>query len=95
MAAQQGLDGAQYELGHMLYNGTGFAQDFAEAMRWFQLAAAQGEADAMWKIGEIHDRGRGVRRSRSTAIRWYKRACVAGQGDDALRALQHLLSRRG
>ena len=42
LAAAQGLDGAQYQLGIMYYNGFGVVLDGAEALRWHQIAAAQG-----------------------------------------------------
>ena len=42
LAAAQGYDSAQNNLGYMLSKGYGVAQDYAEALRWYKLAAAQG-----------------------------------------------------
>jgi len=74
LAAAQGLDKAQSELGDMYYSGEGVAQDYAEALRWWQLAAAQGDPDALYSVAHCHENGYGVRQSKAAAIRWYKRA---------------------
>ena len=48
LAAAQGLDGAQYQLGCMYSSlRSGVAVDYADARRWIQLAAAQGLPAAM------------------------------------------------
>ena len=41
LAAAQGLDEAQHNVGVMCENGFGVDRDAAEALRWQQLAAAQ------------------------------------------------------
>ncbi len=41
-----GLDVAQYSLGYMHCIGFGVAEDYAAALRFFQLAAAQGHPEA-------------------------------------------------
>jgi hypothetical protein len=40
-------------LGAMFEEGRGVAQDFAEAVRWYQLAAAQGHAGAAAKLAQL------------------------------------------
>ena len=40
--ADQGLAGAQFNLGIMYANGRGVVEDDAEAVRWYRLAADQG-----------------------------------------------------
>ena len=44
MAAEQGLAGAQFNLGVMYDNGRGVLKDEAEAVRWYRMAAEQGHA---------------------------------------------------
>jgi TPR repeat protein len=89
LAAAQGLDGAQGNLGHMYDNGEGVAQDYAEALRWYQLAAAQGHPMALYNVATCYEHGPGVRKNKAAAIRWYKRAQAAGDTDaaDQLRRL--------
>ena len=43
LAADQGLDCAQYNLGIMYANGHGVPQDFVSAHMWLNLSAAQGD----------------------------------------------------
>lgn len=45
-AAEQGHEGAQFNLGLILYSGDGIAKNEAEAVRWFRKAAEAGLADA-------------------------------------------------
>jgi TPR repeat protein len=40
LAAEQGIAGAQFNLGAMFESGRGVALDTAEAVRWYLLAAA-------------------------------------------------------
>ena len=79
LAAAQGLDGAQYELGCMHEYASGVAQSYAEALRWYKLAAAQGHPFASFTVAQYHEQGRrGVRKNNAAAIRWYRRAQVPG-----------------
>ena len=78
LAAAQGLDDAQFNLGVMYDNGLGVARDLVEALRWFQLAAAQGLPAALYWVADCHEKGRGVGRNTAEAIRWFKRALAAG-----------------
>jgi hypothetical protein len=47
LAAEQNHDAAQCNLGYMYYLGQGVAQDYAGAVKWYQLAAAQGLPEAI------------------------------------------------
>ena len=90
LAAAQGLDGAQCELGLMYGNGSGVIdEDYAETLRWFQLAAAQGHPDALYMVARCHNFGDGVPKNKAAAIRWYRRAAAAGK-TEAADALQQL-----
>jgi hypothetical protein len=62
----------------MYLNGEGVAQDYAEALRWFQLAAAQGYPGALYRVAKCHEDGLGVGRNKPEAIRWYRLAQAAG-----------------
>ena len=51
MAAEQGFDKAQNNLGFMYDNGLGVPQDYVQAHLWYNLAAAQG-FDLAWENRE-------------------------------------------
>jgi TPR repeat protein len=70
LAAAQGLDEAQSNLGFMYLFGWGVAEDSAQALRLFQLAAAQAFPAALFNIAACHENGRGVRKNKAAAIRW-------------------------
>jgi TPR repeat protein len=46
LAAEQGINKAQYNLGIMYDDGQGVPQDYAEAVKWYRLAAEQGNAES-------------------------------------------------
>ena len=89
LAAEQGLDFAQCQLGILFLTEEGVYQDFTEGVRLFQLAAARGHPLAFYCMGMCREYGDGVRKSKVAAIRWYRRAQAAGFADaaDALRRL--------
>jgi hypothetical protein len=70
---------AQYSIGLLYRNGTGVAQDYAEAMRGHRVAADQGFAQAQSDIGVMYQSGLGVPQDHAEAGRWYRKA--AEQGD--------------
>jgi len=94
LAARQGLDAAQCNLGEMYQRAQGVAQSYARALRLFQLAAAQGHPGALYRVAECHERGRGVYKDVEEAIIWYRRAQAAGmdiaQTDDLARCARQL-----
>ena len=45
-AAELGDSAAQFNLGSMYANGQGTAQDYAQALRWYQAAAGQAPSAA-------------------------------------------------
>jgi hypothetical protein len=89
LAAAQGLDAAQCELGKRLIFGRVVAVDYAEGLRLCHLSAAQGYSRAFYLIAECHESGWGVAADVTEAIRWYRRAEAAGD-DDAADRLQEL-----
>jgi TPR repeat protein len=58
--AVAGNAAAQYSLGVAYYNGDGVTQNYAEAIKWFELAANQGDADAQCYLVMPTIRGKGL-----------------------------------
>jgi len=46
LAAEQGIDDAQFTLGVMYQDGLGVLQDYVQAHMWYKLAAARNQEDA-------------------------------------------------
>ncbi len=59
----------------------GVAQDYAEAVRWYQLAAAQGHAVAQFNLGVMFERGVGVAQDNAEAFKWFKLAAENRNAD--------------
>ena len=76
--AEQGVAGAQYNLGGMYYKGKGIPQDDKAAAQWYRRAAEQGVANAQFNLGVMHDRGQGVAQDDQAAAQWYRRAAEQG-----------------
>ncbi|CAG7827258.1 unnamed protein product, partial [Allacma fusca] len=72
--AQQGDVKAQYNLGVMLANGKGVAQNQGEAVKWFRKAAEQGDADAQYNLGAMLANGEGVAQNQGEAVKWFRKA---------------------
>ena len=51
LAAEQGLDAAQYQLGVMYTEGRGILKDEAAAVRWYRRAAEQNYDTAPYALG--------------------------------------------
>jgi TPR repeat protein len=78
VAAEAGLDWAQYNLGHLLLNGAGVARDPVAAFAWYGKAAAQGHARAMNLTGRCRENGWGVTRDPAAARAWYRSSALGG-----------------
>lgn len=76
--AEQGDAGAQYNLGHMYFNGNGVPQDYAESAKWYRLAAEQGNAAAQNNLGLNYLMGDGVLQSIVLAHMWANIASANG-----------------
>jgi ATP-dependent protease ClpP protease subunit len=69
--AEQGHAAAQFNVAVMYENGSGIAQDSAEAARWYLAAAKQGDAEAQYKVGMLYETGTGVTKDLAEARKWY------------------------
>ena len=77
--AEQGVPGAQYNLGLMYEDGKGVPQDYKTAVKWYELAAEQGDSFAQYNLGLMYRKGQGVSQDYKIAVKWYELA--AEQGD--------------
>jgi hypothetical protein len=73
-AAQQGVAGAQFNLGVMYAAGRGVARDEAEATLWYHEAAEQGNVAAQNNLGAMYQTGQGVPQDDAQALAWYRKA---------------------
>jgi len=78
LAAAQGLDDAQCQLGRMYECSLGVAEDYVEALRLYHLAAAQGLPEALHNVAVCHQLGAGCPVNLVAARSWYMRAQAAG-----------------
>ena len=78
LAAYQGIDAAQNELGVLHLYGQGVLQDYALSFRWFKLAADQGNASAQSNLGVLFESGYGVLQDNIMAHMWYNIASANG-----------------
>ena len=84
IAADAGLDLAQYNLGILYFTGQGVERDFEAAFRWTEAAALQGHAAAQLNLGSLYYFGNGVREDRDEAVAWYGNAARAGNSAAAI-----------
>ncbi len=76
--AEQGGARDQCSLGLAYYWGSGVAQSYAEAVKWYRKAAEQGNADAQYNLGVCYTEGQGVERDYTEATKWYRKAAEQG-----------------
>jgi TPR repeat protein len=72
------LANAQCNLGVCYEDGSGVAQDEAEAVRLFRLAADQGNANAQCNLGMCYEDGSCVAKDEAEAVRLYRLAADQG-----------------
>jgi TPR repeat protein len=78
-AAEQGDQGAQYNLGGRYESGRGVNKDEGKAVEWFRKAAEQGHARGQCSLGVMYVWGIGVSQDDGEAVKWLRKA--AEQGD--------------
>ncbi len=77
-AAAGGQADAQFAMGERYRQGTGVAQNWFEACRWYQMAAEQGNAQAQCALAGCYAQGKGVRQDLAHAFAWYEKAAAQG-----------------
>ncbi|MDH3315899.1 MAG: sel1 repeat family protein [Gammaproteobacteria bacterium] len=77
--AEKGDPVAQYKLGVMYGLGLGVAQDYSEAVKWYQRAARAGDARSQSNLGFMYGTGRGVPQDFIKAYAWYNVASASGE----------------
>ena len=78
LAADQGYEVAQNNLGVSYEYGDGVEKNLEEAVKWYRLAADQGDADAQNNLGLAYNNGDGVEKDPKEAVKWYGRAAEQG-----------------
>lgn len=75
--AQADLADGLMKLGGSL-DQAGAGKDYAESVKWAELAADQGNADAMWILALAYEHGRGVGLNKKKAAELYQKGADAG-----------------
>jgi TPR repeat protein len=78
LAAEQGLDRAEYNLALCYLSGDGVAKDPSEAFRWQSRAAAQGRAEPAYSLGLMYLNGDGVSPDAARGLDWIGKAAAQG-----------------
>jgi uncharacterized protein len=76
--ASKGKVEDQFSLGLLLLRGDGVAQNYGEAIKWFELAAKQNHAGAQLNLGLLYKNGRGVLQDFTVAGQWFEKAARQG-----------------
>ena len=83
VAAEAGLDLAQYNLGILYYTGRGVERDLGLSYRWTRAAAEQGHAAAQANLGSLYLAGDGVEQNSEQGVAWLERAARGGNAPAA------------
>ena len=86
-AAETNSAEAQYQLGLMIADGVGGAQDDVGARVLFEKAAAQNHAGALERMGAFAQSGRGGPKDTGAAKAYYEKAAALGN-EEAKAALK-------
>ena len=78
IAAEQGNEDAQCNLGNAYFFGRGIEQDYAAAVEWYMKAVEKGHADAQLHLGWMYDNGFSVAQDSAKAFEWYMKAAEQG-----------------
>jgi TPR repeat protein len=84
IAAESGLDLAQYNLGILYFTGRGADVDYDLAFKWTQAAADQGHIAALFNLGSLYFSGQGTTPDEDRAVELYGRSAKSGHADAAL-----------
>ncbi len=76
--AEQGLAGAQFNLGEMYANGYGVPKDLRIAADWYRKSAEQGYGEAEFGLGMAYLQGLGVAKNEVEGFAWIAIAAPTG-----------------
>ena len=67
---------------NMYYQGQGFARDYQQAHKWYELAAKQNHAGAQFNLGYMYEIGLVFKyRNYAEALKWYNKAAMQGNAE--------------
>ena len=81
LAAEQGFDTAQLDLGTWMVEGRGGAKDAKAGFDWLRRAALDGNVAAQNRVAKLYMQGIGTAPNNGLAAAWYILAHRAGLGD--------------
>lgn len=84
IAAEQGLDLAQYNLAILYFTGQGVEKNMGLAFKWTEAAALQEHVAAQFNLGSLYYSGNGTTTDRTKAVEMFGRAAKAGHANAAL-----------
>ena len=92
--AEQGLAGAQSNIGDLFSNGLGMERDDAQAFFWHIQAAEQGVVKSMFFVGAALAAGQGVEKDVVQGVKWLLLARRVGfpNADQVLRLVSRSIS---
>lgn len=73
MAAMQGDENGQADIGRMYEEGRGVKQDCFEAVKWYRKAASHGNHQGYIGLGRLYHKGCGVEKDSGEAAKWYQK----------------------
>jgi TPR repeat protein len=83
IAAEAGLDVAQYNLAILYFFGRGVDRNLDEAFKWTEAAADQGHIAAMFNLGSLYYTGDGTVANWDRSVELYQQAGQAGHPEAA------------
>lgn len=79
LAAEQGNDRAQFNLGYAYDNGEGVLKGSVQAVSWYRKAAEQGNAGAQFSLGRSYYKGEGVPEDKIEAYAYFNLAGITNE----------------
>ncbi len=84
LAAEEGLDLAQYNLAILYFTGQGVEKNMELAFKWTDAAAQQGHLAAQFNLGSLYYSGDGTSVDKDKAVEMFGHAAKAGHANAAL-----------
>lgn len=83
LAAEEGLDLAQFNLAILYFTGQGVEKDTEQAFKWTLAAAEQGHTAAQFNLASLYSEGDGTKKDMDKAVEWFTYAARAGHPTSA------------